>query len=37
LAHGYDIVQDEQVWHYANTYLPELRARVAALLQHIDD
>jgi uncharacterized protein with HEPN domain len=36
LAHGYDIVQDEQVWHYANTYLPELRARVAALLQHVD-
>lgn len=36
LAHGYDIVQDDQVWHYANKYLPELRAGVAALLQRIE-
>jgi uncharacterized protein with HEPN domain len=36
LAHGYDVIEDDQVWHYANTYLPELRATVASLLQGIE-
>jgi uncharacterized protein with HEPN domain len=33
LAHGYDMVRDDYVWRYAAEYLPELSARIAALLE----
>lgn len=33
IAHGYDLVQHEEVWGYIHTELPQLRDRVAALLE----
>lgn len=32
LAHGYDIVRDDQIGHYVNTDLPALQRAVAGLL-----
>ncbi|MDQ3694649.1 MAG: DUF86 domain-containing protein [Chloroflexota bacterium] len=36
LAHGYDMVRDDQVWHYVKTDLPALRTAVAAILDSIE-
>jgi uncharacterized protein with HEPN domain len=36
LAHGYDIVDDEVVWDAITTDLPELTARVEAMLADLD-
>jgi len=36
LAHGYDIVDDEVVWDAITTDLPELAARVEAILAELD-
>lgn len=36
LAHGYDVVDDEVVWDAVTTDLPELAARVEAMLDGLD-
>jgi len=36
LAHGYDVVDDEVVWDAIMTDLPELTARVEAMLDELD-
>ena len=36
LAHGYDVVDDEVVWDAITTDLPELAARVEAMLDELD-
>lgn len=36
LAHGYDVVDDEVVWDAITTDLPELAAKVEAMLDELD-
>jgi len=36
LAHGYDVVDDEVVWDAITSDLPELAAKVAALLDELE-
>ncbi len=36
LAHGYDVVDDEVVWDAITTDLPELTAKVEAMLEELE-
>jgi uncharacterized protein with HEPN domain len=36
LGHGYDVVDDEVVWDAITTDLPELTARIGAMLDELD-
>jgi uncharacterized protein with HEPN domain len=37
LIHGYDLIDDAQVWQVVNSDLPQLVGRVRELLQHADE